>query len=125
MLGSYRALRVLGEAASCVEVGDQDIDPAAAKGGPDGPVFAGSAGHAHTPGHCYEIGGSNTHDALVEWRFDAAAIRVEEPKADIADGAGAAELVQLVFGERVTALPQQRRRLQAADAYQGKVEFLP
>ena len=125
MLGSYRALRVLNQATSCVKVSDKDIDPASAKRCPDGPVFAGSAGHAHTSGHSHEIGGSNTQDALVEWCFNAAAIHVEEPKADIADRSGAAELVLFVFGERVTALPQQRRRLQAANAYEGEVEFLP
>ena len=36
-----------------------------------------------------------------------------------------AELFLLVLAERVAALPQQRRRFQAADADQGEVEFLP
>jgi hypothetical protein len=123
--GGDRALGVLGQAARRVEVGDEDVDPAAAQRRPDGPVLVRAAGHADAPGHPLEVGRGDAHHALVERRVEHQAVFVEEPQADVADRAGAAELVLLGLAERVAALPQQRRRLQAADADQGEVEFLP
>jgi hypothetical protein len=108
MFSGYRDLSVLNQATSRVKVGDEDVDPASAQRCPDGPVLAGSAGNANTPGYVPEVGGSDAYHALIEWCVEGRAVGVEEPEADVTDGSGAAELVLFGIRERVTALPQQR-----------------
>jgi Binding-protein-dependent transport system inner membrane component len=122
--GGDRAVGVLGQAARGVEVSDEDVDPAAAQRRPDRPVLVRAAGHADAPGHLPEVGGRNAHHALIERSVEFGAVLVEEPQADVADRAGTAQLRLLGLGEGVTALPQQRRRLQAPDADQGDVSVL-
>src|SRR5688572_23431009 len=89
--------------------GDQHVDPAAQERAADRLELARAAGHADAAIGLAQLLERHAEHAAVDVRLDARALRVEEPQADVADGASLAKLLDLVRREDVPAALQQRR----------------